>query len=71
MEGHEDFVVDSGMQYADIIVPTMDTVRSSYLIELLLTNGKKVSPPYTVHDATSHHLVTSTTGCNKVVTTLL
>ena len=43
MEGFEDFVVDSGMQYADIIVPTMDTVRSSYLIELLLTNEKKVS----------------------------
>lgn len=48
MEGTE-FVVDSGMRYADIIVPTMDTVRSSYLIELLLTNGKKVSMLFIVY----------------------
>ena len=36
------YVVDPGMQYADIIVPTLDTVRASYMIELLLTNDKQV-----------------------------
>lgn len=42
MEGRPEYVVDPNMQYADIIVPTMDTVRASYIIELLLTNGKQV-----------------------------
>ena len=30
------------MKYSDIIVPTQDTIRSNYLIELLLTNKKPV-----------------------------
>ena len=40
------YVVDPGMQYADIIVPTLDTVRASYMIELLLTNDKQVRYNY-------------------------
>ena len=35
--------VDATMRYSDIIVPTLDTIRCSFLIELLLTNNKKVS----------------------------
>jgi len=34
--------VDATMRYSDIIVPTLDTIRCSFLIELLLTNNKKV-----------------------------
>ena len=30
------------MRFSDIIVPTQDTIRSNYLIELLLTNKKTV-----------------------------
>ena len=37
-----EYSVDPGIPYADIIVPTVDTVRASYLIELLLTNEKQV-----------------------------
>ena len=39
----ESFVVDPQMQYADIIVPTADTVRASFILELLLTNEKQVT----------------------------
>ena len=42
MEGVPDFVVQPNMQYADIIVPTLDTVRGSFMIELLLTSQKQV-----------------------------
>ena len=42
MEDIPEYVINSEMQYADIIVPTMDTVRASYIIELLLTNNKQV-----------------------------
>ena len=30
------------MKYSDIIVPTMDLVRGSFLVHLLATNKKKV-----------------------------
>lgn len=43
MEGLEEYVVDSNMKYADIIVPTIDTVRVHFLLELLLGNSKPVS----------------------------
>ena len=29
-------------RYSDIIIPTMDLVRSSFLVHLLMTNSKKV-----------------------------
>ena len=38
-----EFVVDPEMSYADIIVPTIDTVRAHFLLELLITNLKQVS----------------------------
>lgn len=31
--------------YCDIIVPTMDTVQMSYLLNMLLTNHRPVSAP--------------------------
>ena len=43
MDNYGELTVDAGMRYSDIIVPTLDTVRSSFLIELLLTNNKRVS----------------------------
>ena len=43
MENYGELAIDAGMRYSDIIVPTLDTVRSSFLIELLLTNRKRVS----------------------------
>ena len=42
MEDTDEYILDPAMQYSDIIVPTIDTVRASYLIELLLTNDKQV-----------------------------
>lgn len=42
MAGRPEYVVDPETQFSDIIVPTMDTVRSSYLIEMLLANDKQV-----------------------------
>ena len=42
MDDRDEYVLDVNMQYSDIIVPTVDTVRASYLIELLLTNEKQV-----------------------------
>ena len=29
-------------RYSDIIIPTMDLVRGSFLVHLLMTNSKKV-----------------------------
>ena len=43
MERYGELSVDATMRYSDIIVPTLDTVRSLFLIELLLTNNKRVS----------------------------
>ena len=42
MDGIKDFEVDSSMRFSDIIVPTMDTVRGHFLLELLITNFKQV-----------------------------
>lgn len=42
MEDTDEYILDPAMQYSDIIVPTIDTVRASYLIELLLTKDKQV-----------------------------
>lgn len=42
MEDTDEYILDPAMQYSDIIVPTIDTIRASYLIELLLTNNKQV-----------------------------
>lgn len=30
------------MNFSDIIIPTMDLVRGSFILEMLLTNNKKV-----------------------------
>ena len=43
MHGMPRYVVEPETKFADIIVPTPDTVRSSALLELLLKNNKTVS----------------------------
>ena len=43
MEGAKEFTVDPRLRFSDIIVPTMDTVRSNFMVELLVTNSKPVS----------------------------
>ena len=57
MDRFGELSVDASMRYSDIIVPTLDTVRSSFLIELLLTNHKKVCASYT-HARTRLHMHT-------------
>ena len=42
MDKMSEFVVDPKQRFSDIIVPTMDTVRGSYLIGLLLESSKQV-----------------------------
>ena len=37
-----EFLVHSDMMFSDIIVPTLDTIRSAFMLELLLTNNKTV-----------------------------
>ena len=43
MDGTPTYEVPSEMKYSDIIIPTVDTVRNSFLLQLLLTNHKTVS----------------------------
>ena len=43
MDDVPEYVVDPNMRFADIIVPTIDTVRAHFLLELLVTNYKPVS----------------------------
>ena len=43
MSGLPEYVVDPSMRFADIIVPTIDTVRAHFLLELLISNFKPVS----------------------------
>jgi len=43
MEGREPFSVAPETKFSDIIVPTIDTVRSSHILEMLLVNKKTVS----------------------------
>ena len=42
MDSQKEFTVDSRLRFSDIIVPTMDTVRSNFMVELLATNSKPV-----------------------------
>ena len=42
MEGMPAFVVDPSMSFSDIIVPTIDTIRAHFLLELFITNSKPV-----------------------------
>lgn len=50
MDGMPTYVVDPSARFSDIIVPTMDTVRAHFMLELLLSNWKpvrsKCSHPY-------------------------
>lgn len=43
MDGQPEYVVDPNMRFADIIVPTIDTVRAHFLMETLMSNFKPVS----------------------------
>ena len=47
-----EYVVDPSMRFADIIVPTIDTVRAHFLLELLVSNFKPVSLRPCVHVST-------------------
>lgn len=38
----EKFDIDSKISFAEIIVPTSDSVRNTYLLDLLLSNDKHV-----------------------------
>lgn len=42
MESSAPFSIDPDTSYSDIIVPTLDTVRMSHLLGMLLTNKKPV-----------------------------
>ncbi len=42
MEDKPEFVVDPTMRFSDIIVPTIDTVRAHFLLELLINSSKQV-----------------------------
>lgn len=42
MENYPAYSITSEMKFSDIIVPTLDTVRSAFLLEMLLTNNKTV-----------------------------
>ena len=42
MDGMPEYVVDPNMRFSDIIVPTIDTVRAHFLLELLISNVKQV-----------------------------
>ncbi|KAI1890876.1 hypothetical protein AGOR_G00158120 [Albula goreensis] len=42
MESAQDLVITPDTSYSDIIVPTLDTVRISFLIDMLLSNKKPV-----------------------------
>ena len=43
MSGIAQVEISHEMQYSDIIVPTSDSIRGSYLLDMLLTNRKQVS----------------------------
>ena len=43
MEGQKEYTVDPRLRFSDVIVPTIDTVRSNFMVELLVTNSKPVS----------------------------
>lgn len=43
MDSSSTFTVMPDTNYCNIIVPTMDTIQMSYLLDMLLTNHKPVS----------------------------
>jgi len=43
MENLPEFSISADTKFSDIIVPTLDTVRSAFVLELLLTNNRTVS----------------------------
>ena len=45
MNSARDVVITPETSYSDIIVPTQDTVRMSFLMDMLLSNKKPVSVP--------------------------
>lgn len=47
MDSSASFTMIPETNYCNIIVPTMDTVQMSYLLDMLLTNHKPVSNPNT------------------------
>lgn len=52
------FTMMPDTNYCDIIVPTMDTIRMSYVLEMLLTNRKPVSaPPHLQHPTSEAQLL--------------
>ena len=59
MDGIKEFDVDPSMSFSDIIVPTMDTIRGHFLLELLITNFKQVHKMLTISMSLSLHLVVS------------
>ena len=42
MHGLPKFTIEPDTKFADIIVPTPDTVRSAHILEMLLKNNKTV-----------------------------
>lgn len=47
MDSSTTFTMMPDTNYCSIIVPTMDTIQMSYLLDMLLTNHKPVSAPAT------------------------
>lgn len=45
MDSSTPFTMVPDTNYCNIIVPTMDTVQMSYLLDMLLTNHRPVSAP--------------------------
>lgn len=44
MKYAQQVVITPDTSYSDIIVPTADTIRMSFLMDMLLSNKKPVSP---------------------------
>ena len=46
MADQKEFTVNPRTRFSDIIVPTIDTTRANFMVELLVTNSKPVSYAY-------------------------